>query len=106
MKKAHEYNMRLKMRSQRKLDSLKRKASTIAESEEMTDKQKLTSITKMLSKTQEKRKLPTLVVGRGFNKGVKGRPRGVKGKYKMVDPRMKKELRVKKKLSQEKKKKA
>ena len=68
IKKAHEFNMRQKMKSERRLEALRRKGSSISESEEMTDKQKLTSITKMLSKSQEKRKLPMLVVAKASTK--------------------------------------
>ena len=53
------------------------------------------------SKKKPKTKV-TDVVARGFNKG-KGRPGGTKGRYKMVDARMKKDVRAEKRLAKKKK---
>ena len=39
--------------------------------------------------------LDKLTVAHGKNRGVSGRPRGVKGRYKMVDPIMKEKRALK-----------
>lgn len=106
IKKVQEFMFRQRARNQRKLDALKKKASTIVDSEEMNDKQKLTTITKLMGKggSSSGKKKPSLVIARGGNKGIKGRPKGVKGHYKMVDSRMKKELRAKQRRTQKNKK--
>lgn len=46
----------------------------------------------------------TVVVARGSNRGLSGRPKGVKGKYKMVDGVMKNEQRALKRISKKHKK--
>jgi len=56
-----------------------------------------------LAKGQKKKEVK-LVVAKGVHKGLKGRPKGVKGRYVMVDSRMKKELRAKKAREKENKK--
>jgi AdoMet-dependent rRNA methyltransferase SPB1 len=71
----------------------------------MTEKEKADSISRLLSKAARKkpRQPAKLVVARGLNRGIKGRPKGVKGRYRIVDPRMKKELRAQKRVAQKKK---
>ncbi|KAH0595160.1 hypothetical protein MHUMG1_06909 [Metarhizium humberi] len=105
IKKVREAKARKKLKAAQKLEKLKKKSDMLANDEGMTEKEKAESIAKLLSKAA--RKKPTqpakLVVARGLNRGVQGRPKGVRGRYRMVDPRMKKELRAQKRISQKKK---
>ena len=85
------------MRVTRHLASLTKKAEGVAQNEDMTEAEKARSIEKMMNrraKTKPKKKVQ-VVVAKGANKG-KGRPKGVKGRYKMVDKRLKKDLRAEK----------
>jgi AdoMet-dependent rRNA methyltransferase SPB1 len=43
---------------------------------------------------KNKKKEVKVVVAKGVHKGLKGRPKGVKGRYVMVDPRMRKEVSI------------
>ena len=105
IKKVREAKARKKLKAAQKLEKLKKKSDMLANDEGMTEKEKADSIQRLLSKAAHKK--PTqpakLVVARGVNRGIKGRPQGVKGRYRIVDPRMKKELRAQKRVAQRKK---
>ncbi|KAL1921447.1 uncharacterized protein VTP21DRAFT_11163 [Calcarisporiella thermophila] len=95
IKKIAEAKARKKAKAAQQLAKLQKKASAIAETSDMTEREKSQSIAKLMSKAVGKQRKPAqLVVARGGNRGIQGRPKGVKGRYKMVDPRMKKELRA------------
>ncbi|CCF50856.1 hypothetical protein NDA11_006651 [Ustilago hordei] len=97
IKKVAEAKARKKMRTLRRLEKAQKKAETINENEDISEKEKSSTINKLLSKSVkggQKKKEVQLVVAKGVNRGLKGRPKGTKGRYKMVDPRMKKELRA------------
>jgi AdoMet-dependent rRNA methyltransferase SPB1 len=98
IKKIAEAKARKKLKAAQRLAKLTKKASQIADSEDMTEKEKASSIERLMSKKAKptKKSKVKLVVAKGGNRGVKGRPSGVKGRYKMVDPRMRKEIRAEK----------
>ncbi|KAI0157896.1 AdoMet-dependent rRNA methyltransferase spb-1 [Hypoxylon sp. FL1284] len=105
IKKVREAKARKKFKAAQRLEKLRKKSDLLAGEEGMTEKEKADSISKLLAKAAKKkpqRPPAKLVVARGVNRGIKGRPNGVKGRYKIVDPRMKKELRAQKKIAKRK----
>lgn len=104
IKKVREAKARKKFKAAQRLEKLKKKSDLLANEEGMTEKEKASSISKLISKASKAkpRQPAKLVVARGLNKGIKGRPKGVKGRYKIVDPRMKKELRAQKRVAKRK----
>ena len=97
IKKVREAKARKKMRAAQRLEKLKRKSALIAEDEEggLAEGEKFKEMMKTMSKAgakKPKRKV-AVVVARGGNRGVQGRPKGTKGRYKMVDARLKKDTR-------------
>ncbi|KAM0722209.1 hypothetical protein Q7P37_001650 [Cladosporium fusiforme] len=105
IKKVREAKARKTMRAARRVEKLKKKSEGLAEGDDLSEKDKAQNISKLMAKATKgvnKKPQPKLVVAGGFNKG-KGRPRGVKGKYKMVDARMKKETRALKRIAKKKK---
>ncbi|GAB0135794.1 hypothetical protein EsDP_00004119 [Epichloe bromicola] len=104
IKKVREAKARKKLKAAQRLEKLKKKSDMLANDEGMTEKEKADSIAKLLSRAARKKpsQPAKLVVARGLNRGLQGRPKGVKGRYRMVDPRMKKELRAQKRSAQKK----
>ena len=104
IKKVREAKARKKFKAAQKLEKLKKKSDMLANDENLTEKEKADNISRLLSKAARKKpsQPAKLVVARGLNRGIKGRPKGVKGRYRIVDPRMKKELRAKKRISKRK----
>jgi AdoMet-dependent rRNA methyltransferase SPB1 len=104
IKKILEAKGRARKRIMRKVETMKRKAAIIADSEDMGERQKSEQIQKMIAKANKPQKKETkLVIARGSNKGVKGRPKGTKGHYKMVDNRLKKDMKAKARIDNKKK---
>lgn len=98
IKKVAEAKARKKMRVLRRLETARKKADGISENVDISEREKAANIEKILrraGKTQQRKPLHVVVVARGANKGS-GRPKGVKGRYRMVDRRGKKELRAQK----------
>lgn len=97
---------RKKMRAAHKLEKLRKKSSLLADDDALSERDKSQAIATLMGKAgkNKPKKQPQLVVARGNNRGISGRPRGVKGKYKIVDSRMKKDLRAEKRLAKKKSK--
>ncbi|KAK3708573.1 AdoMet-dependent rRNA methyltransferase spb1 [Vermiconidia calcicola] len=104
IKKVREAKARKTLRTARRLEKLKKKSEGLAEGGDMSEKDKASNIASLMAKAkkgagQKKNKKPVKVVrAGGQNKGA-GRPKGVKGKYKMVDPRLKKDVRGEKRAA-------
>lgn len=105
IKKVREAKARKKFKAAQKLEKLKKKSELLNNDENMTEKEKAASISRLISRAAKKpqKQLPKLVVARGLNRGIKGRPKGVKGRYRIVDARQKKELRAQKRIAKKKK---
>jgi AdoMet-dependent rRNA methyltransferase SPB1 len=96
IKKVAEAKARKKFKAQQRLAKATKKAEGINATSDMTEREKAQQIEKLLrrgaSNTKTKKDVK-VVVAKGPHKGLKGRPKGVKGRYVMVDSRMKKEVR-------------
>ncbi|GAB7354170.1 hypothetical protein MBLNU459_g4724t1 [Dothideomycetes sp. NU459] len=100
IKKVREAKARKQFHAAQRLEKLKRKSALLAENDDVSEKDKAGQIAKIMARANKsgKKKQPVkVVVARGANRG-KGRPGGVKGKYKMVDARLKKDVRAEKRL--------
>ncbi|GAP89132.1 putative et-dependent rRNA methyltransferase SPB1 [Rosellinia necatrix] len=104
IKKVREAQARKKFKAAQRLEKLKKKSDVLANEEGMTEKEKAESIAKLLSKARKKapKRSVKVVVAKGLNRGIQGRPKGVKGRYKIVDARMKKEMRALKRIAKRK----
>lgn len=100
IKKVAEAKQRKKFKAVQRLEKAKRKADGVMNTEDLNDGEKARQVSKLLRRAAsgEKKKEKKIVVARGVNKGVKGRPKGVTGKYKVVDARMRKEVRALKRI--------
>lgn len=97
IKKVLEAQGRKKMRALRRLEKIKKKSDMINEDGAKSERDKAEEISKLMRKLTKKQQVKpktTLVVAKGANRGLSGRPKGVKGKYKMVDGTMKNEQRA------------
>lgn len=108
IKKVLEAQGRKKMRALRRMEKLKKKLDLINEDLGVSEADKLAEIAKLMRKFTKKQKVKpkiTVVKAAGNNRGLLGRPRGVKGKYKMVDGVLKNEQRALKRIAKKKGKK-
>ena len=105
IKKVREAKDRKKFRAAQRLEKLRKKSALLIDDEGMTEKDKAQSIAKLMNKAAKKKpkQKVQVVVAKGPNRGISGRPRGTKGKYKIVDARLKKDVRAEKRLSKKRK---
>ncbi|KAL8683765.1 MAG: hypothetical protein Q9186_000251 [Xanthomendoza sp. 1 TL-2023] len=104
IKKVREAKERKKFKAAQRLEKLRKKSTLLADDDGLSEKDKAQHIASLMSKAAKKKpkKDVKLVVARGGNRGISGRPRGVKGKYKIVDARLKKDTRAEKRLAKKK----
>ena len=108
IKKVREAKGRKKFKAAQRLEKLRKKSSMLVEDETsgMSEKDKAGAVARMMNRASKKKPKQSvkLVVAKGGNKGIAGRPRGVKGKYKIVDARLKKDVRGEKRAAKKGKK--
>ncbi|OAK95428.1 hypothetical protein IQ06DRAFT_329425 [Phaeosphaeriaceae sp. SRC1lsM3a] len=105
IKKVREAQARKKFKAAQRLEKLKKKSALLADEEGMTEKEKAQSIARLMSRAAKKKpkQKVSVIVARGGNRGIKNRPKGTKGKYKMVDARLKKDVRGEKRAAKKRK---
>ncbi|KAL9006792.1 MAG: hypothetical protein Q9188_000479 [Gyalolechia gomerana] len=101
IKKVREAKDRKKYEAAQRLEKLRKKSSLVADEGGLSEKDKAQSIAKLMSRAVKKKpkQQVKLVVAKGGNRGITGRPRGVKCKYKVVDARLKKDRRAEKRIA-------
>lgn len=104
IKKVREAKERKKFKAAQRLEKLRKKSTLLADDDGLSEKDKAQNIASLMAKAAKKKpkKDVKLVVARGGNRGISGRPKGVKGKYKIVDARLKKDTRAEKRLAKKK----
>ncbi len=105
IKKVREARSRKKFKAAQKLEKLRKKSALLVDDDGISEKDKASTIAKLMSKASKRKpkEKVKLVVATGGNRGISGRPRGVKGKYKIVDKRLKKDVRAEKRLAKKRK---
>jgi AdoMet-dependent rRNA methyltransferase SPB1 len=99
IKKVAEAKARKKRKMVKRLEKVRKKAETVTDSVDISDKAKMKQIKDIYKKAgllkSEKKEVAYVVGKKGVGKRV-SRPPGVKGRFRVVDPRMKKDNKKKK----------
>ncbi|KAF1815101.1 Spb1 domain-containing protein [Eremomyces bilateralis CBS 781.70] len=106
IKKVREAKARKKFKAAQRLEKLKKKSALLMEEEGVSERDKAQEVQKLMAKAAKKKpkRDVKVVVARGGNKAISGRPKGTKGRYKMVDARMRKDVRGLKRAAAKQKK--
>jgi AdoMet-dependent rRNA methyltransferase SPB1 len=104
IKKVREAKERRKFKAAQRLEKMRKKSALLNDEEGMSEKEKAQGIIKLMRKAARRKpkREVKVIVARGGNRGIAGRPRGVKGRYKIVDARLKKDIRAGKRLARNK----
>ena len=97
IKKVAEAKARKKRRLQKRMEKAKKRAEGVMQKEDTTTMEKARELKKIYARARSKKQeeVKYVVAKKSTQSGKRAiRPAGVKGRYKVVDPRMKKDLRA------------
>ncbi|KAM8812918.1 pre-rRNA 2'-O-ribose RNA methyltransferase FTSJ3 [Rhynchonycteris naso] len=105
IKKVAEAKARKKRRMLKKLEQIKKKAEAVVNTVDTSEREKVAQLRSLYKKAglgKEKRQVTYVVAKKGVGRKVR-RPAGVRGHFKVVDSRMKKDQRAQQRKEQKKK---